>query len=99
MADVKEELEVQKLRAEIDQIARPFWKNPTIWIAAITLGIAVPGSYIQWVTNTIRFERAELVSQQNLKEVREQLETARQEIEREKLKARQELEATKSEAR
>lgn len=33
----KEDLEKQKLQVEIDQLNRPFWKNPTIVISSVTV--------------------------------------------------------------
>jgi hypothetical protein len=99
LSETKEELEVRKLKAEIDQISQPIWKKTTFWLAAITLGITVPGAFIQWATSTIRFEKAELASQQELKAVNDKLEITRRTIEDERLRARQKLETIKSEAR
>jgi hypothetical protein len=99
LQQLKEDLEIQKLRAEIEQIARPAWKTTTFWIAAVSLGIAVPGTFIQWATNTLRFERAELQSQQELKDVRDELGQTRQKIVQERERATIELETARAEAR
>lgn len=49
---IKQELEIEKMRLEIEKLEkdnRQFTKDPTFWIAAITLGLQVSSNVREWL--------------------------------------------------
>ena len=68
----KEELEKQKLKVEIEQIRKPFWKNPTLIISFLTVIISATIGFSSYFTK---------VNQDNITKIEELQElTKKQEI-------------------
>lgn len=77
--DDKLQWEVLKLKAETEHISKPFLKQPTTWLALVTLIISIAGNFVQYSSADrqkqiaeIRKERLELESVR-LEEKRRQL--------------------------
>jgi hypothetical protein len=68
ITDNKGRLELEKLQAEIDNLKRPWWQNPTFWVAVATTLIAFFGVVVQYVRSSNEYQLAEIGRQRALLE-------------------------------
>ena len=69
-ADTKLRLEIEKLQAEIDNLRRPWIKNPATWVSLITIFVALCGLGFQYVNHQV----AAAAATQKLEQAKTQLE-------------------------
>ncbi|MDA8850171.1 hypothetical protein N9J10_01585 [Flavobacteriaceae bacterium] len=70
----KEELEKQKLKVEIEQIRKPFWKNPTLIISFLTVIISATIGFSSYFTKVNQDNITKIEELQELTKKQEALE-------------------------
>mgnify|MGYP000362295561 FL=1 len=70
----KEELEKQKLKVEIEQFQKPFWKNPTLIISFLTVIISATIGFSSYFTKVNQDNITKIEELQELTKKQEALE-------------------------